>query len=93
MLSFQHNIYASWYGCAEYKAKDLEKMSEHELRDVYDKNVKLSDQIYEDAAVQSIFDKRIYNFRSQQYLDCIKYRKEIELVIHKRFSETIPGKK
>ena len=92
LVSLQCNIYASWYGCAEYTAHELESMSENELREVFNKNLKLSDEIYEDAAVKSILDKRMYHFRSQQYMDCIEYRKEIEFFIQKKISERISDK-
>jgi len=89
-LFIQYDVSASWYGCPQYKNHELENMSENELRDAKDKNIKLSEEIYEDAAVQSILDKRIYHFRSQQYMDCIKYIEEIDRIIKKRFPESEP---
>jgi len=62
-------------------------MTEDDLRKAYVKNSRLTEEIYEDAAVQSIMDKRIYHFRTQQYLDCLKYTEAIDRVIKERFSE------
>lgn len=90
ILSCQCGVFASWYGCAHYTLQQLDTMSEKDLREAYDKYVKLSQQIYEDAAVQSIIDKRIYHFRSQQYHDCVKYLEEIDHTIKRRFPEPTP---
>jgi len=62
-------------------------MAEDDLRAAYVKNAKLTEEIYEDAAVQSIMDKRLYHFRTQQYLDCLKYTEAIDRVIKERFPE------
>ena len=93
ILSFQCNALASWYGCVEYSPEQLAVMSEKELHEALHKNVKQSHEIYDDAAVQSIMDKRIYHFRSQQYLDCVKYTEEIDRAIKRRFLEPTPAKK
>ena len=93
IFSCQCSVLASWYGCFEYTTEQLDKMSEKELHEAYDKYVKLSHEIYEDAAVQSIMDKRIYHFRSQQYLDCVKYTEEIDRAIKRRFPKPTPDEK
>ena len=85
IFSCHCSVLASWYGCAEYTNEQLDSMSEKELHEAHDKYVKLSNEIYEDAAVQSIMDKRVYHFRSQQYLDCVKYTEELDRTIKRRF--------
>ena len=85
LFVLQSAAFAAWYGCAEYTKAQLESLSETELRAALDRNDQLSQEIYEDAAVQSIMDKRIYHFRSRQYLDCIEYNKEIERALKNRF--------
>jgi hypothetical protein len=89
VFSLQCSISASWYGCAEYTPQELEKMSEDDLMEVLSKNIELSKEIYEDAAVKSILDKKMYKFRSQQYADCIKYNQEIEFFLKNIASERI----
>lgn len=86
-LCVNGDLFASWYGCAEYAQHELEKMTEDDLREAYVKNARLTEEIYEDAAVQSIMDKRLYHFRTQQYLDCLKYTEAIDRLIKERFPE------
>jgi len=90
MLSLQGNANAFWYGCAEYTEEQLEGMTEQELKEAYDENARLSELLYEDAAVQSILDKRLYHTRSQQYLDCQRYLRAMDQFIQIKFPQAPP---
>lgn len=63
-------------------------MSFDEIKEALDKNHQLAKGIYEDAAVQSIMDRKLSEFRYGQYQECIEYNKKMELFVEKKARET-----
>jgi hypothetical protein len=85
------NAEASWYGCASYENAELESMELTEIIDLRKKNSDLAEKIYEDAAVQSILDKRLSDFRYMQYRECVEQVKAIDAVIDRKLRMPVLG--
>lgn len=86
LAGFASNALASWYGCAPYESEELVSMQLAELRELRRKNSELAEEIYEDAAVQSVLDKRLSDFRYMQYRECVEHIMIIDGVIDTKLS-------
>jgi len=82
---------ASWYGCASYEREEIENMNLVEINELRKKYVVLAEKIYEDAAVQSVLDKRLSEFRYIQYRECVAEIMVIDAVIRRKILSQTSG--